>query len=404
MGKSGSGGGSTTQKASPWKAQQPYLKSVMARAKENYYAGQLAPAYYSGQTVAGMDTATSKALALQEQRALAGNAGMRTAQGQLADTMSGKYMNNTPFSTKAANPFANAANPFASTANPFAGTANPFTTSANPFANEANPFAKTDGNPQLDAMVKRAIGQSNAGVNSGFAGAGRYGSGAQAAALNDAAGNISTQMYGQAYDQDMNRALESWNSSQNREMQAWEGNEGREYGAWNENLNRNMESWNANQNRNLAAWEGNEGREYGAWSDNMNRALSAYNTERENQIRGMMFAPQLAAADYQDIASLSEVGTARENYSQDKLNAAMEKYNYNANRPATALQNYANLVQGNYGMSGTSTSTAKQAKSNPLGGTLSGAASGAAIGSMGGPWGTAIGAGVGGIAGLLGGL
>lgn len=349
-GKSGGGSSSTTvQKADPWKAQRPYLKEMFKQSQKLYKSGELAPAYYSGQTVAGMDPATSAALDMQEQRALAGNAGMLSAQAQLSDTMSGKYLNSTPFSADAQNPFADA---------------------ANPFAGADNPFANTSGNPQLEAMVQRAIGQSNAGVNSGFAGTGRYGSGAHAAAMNDAAGNIATRMYGQAYDQDMNR---------------------------------NLEAWNANMNREYGAWDANRGREYGAWDAGQNRALSAWNTERDNQIKGMMFAPQLAQADYQDIASLSEVGTARENYAQELLNADIDKYNYEASRPSTALQNYANLIQGNYGMSGSSTSSGSAGRGNPLGGVVSGGALGAGLGLMSGgtinPW---VSAGVGGLLGLFG--
>ena len=419
-GKGGGGSSTTVQKADPWKGQQPYLTEMFEEAQKLYKNGGLAPGYYPGQTVAGMDSATSNALNLQEQRALAGNAGMNAAQSQLADTMSGTYLNNSPFSADAANPYSGAGNPFSGAANPFAETTNPYTGASNPFAGASNPFAGadnpyayTDGNPQLDNMVQRAIGQAGAGVNSGFAASGRYGSGAHAAAMNDAAGNIATQMYGQAYDQDQNRSLEAWNANMGREYGAWDANAGREYGAWDANAgreygtreaaqNRNLEAWNANAGREYGAWDANKGREYGAWDANQNRALSSWNTERDNQIKGMMFAPQLAAADYQDIASLSEVGTARENYAQEQINADMDRYNYNAGRPASALQNYANLIQGNYGMSGSTTSKGSEGKSNPLGGMISGAASGAAIGSFFPGFGTAIGAGAGGLLGLFG--
>ncbi len=292
-GKSGGGSSTVEQKSDPWEGQQPYLNKLFSEASRLYNSGGLSPDYYSGSTIAGMDPATEKALQLQEQRALAGNTGMNAAQGQLADTMSGKYLEN-------------------------------------------NPFMNSGGNPQLDAMVQRAIGQAGAGVNSGFAGAGRYGSGAHAAAAQDSAGNIATQMYGQAYDADQNRALSAWN------------------------------------------------------------------TERENQMRGMMFAPQLAQADYSDLAALSEVGTARENYDQNKINADVDRYNYGASQPLNALQNYANLIQGNYGMSGSSTSS-NNSRSNPLGGVLSGAAAGGGLATMLGasnPW-IAGAAGLGGLLGLF---
>ena len=109
-----------------------------------------------------------------------------------------------------------------------------------------------------------------------------------------------------------------------------------------------------------------------------------------------------AAADYQDIAALSEVGTARENYAQQQINADVDRYNYDANRDALGLQNYANLIQGNYGMSGSSTSTG-QTRNNPLGGILSGALAGGGMGmnmSQSG-WGGLLGAGLGGLLGFF---
>jgi hypothetical protein len=278
MGGGGSGSSNNTttvyQNADPWSQQQGYLKDIFQQSQNAYNSGQLAPPYYPGNTLAPMSDATSQALALQEQRALNGNAGMTAAQNQLAQTMSGEYLQN-------------------------------------------NPFMNSDGNPQLDSMVQRAIGQTNAGVAGNFAQAGRYGSGAFNAAANDAAGNVATQMYGEAYDNDMNRMLSAWN------------------------------------------------------------------TERDNQIKGMLFAPQLAAADYQDIAALSEVGTARENYQQDQINADMDRYNYEQGRESLALQNYLNLISGNFGSQGSSTTEGgSSANSNPLGGILGGALGGGGLGLM----------------------
>jgi hypothetical protein len=281
-GKGGGGGGGTQtvqQNADPWSGQQPYLNNLFSRAENLYNQGTMAPPYYSGQTVADQDPWTLQALEMQAARAMSGSDAMRSAQDQLAKTMSGYYL---------------------------------------------------DQNPHLDAMVKRATDQSINAINGNFAQAGRYGSGVHAAAAGDQAANIATQMYGQAWDK-----------------------------------------------------------------------------ERENQIKAMMFAPSLASADYQDIAALSEAGIARENHAQELINDAMNKYNYEAGRPLTALQNYGALIQGNYGMSGTSTTSGSLGRSNPLGGAMGGALAGGALGSMFGttqagtalgPWG-AVG---GGLLGLFG--
>jgi hypothetical protein len=271
---SGKGGGSSqtvTQNADPWGPQQQYLKNLFGRAESLYSQGGLAPAYYPGETLAAQDPWTAQALQMQADRALAGSDVTRAAQNQLIQTLDGEV------------------------------------------------------NPYLDDMVQRATGQALSSVNSNFAQAGRYGSGAHEAAAGDTAANIATQMYGQAYDKD-----------------------------------------------------------------------------RQRQIQAMMFAPSLAAADYQDIAALSEAGVGRENYAQDIINAAIDRYNYQAGQPLTALQNYGALVQGNYGMSGTSTQAQKN-KSNPLGGMAGGALTGASIGTTISPgWGTAIGAIGGGLLGLFG--
>jgi hypothetical protein len=128
----------------------------------------------------------------------------------------------------------------------------------------------------------------------------------------------------------------------------------------------------------------------------------AYDQDRDRQVKAMALAPTLAQADYQDIAALSEAGTARENYQQELINAAIDKYNYESGRPLSALQNYGALVQGNYGMSGTSTASQNAGKSNPLGGAVGGAMSGAALGSIFPGIGTAVGAVGGGLLGLLG--
>lgn len=294
MGSGKGGGGTQTvqQNADPWSKQQPYLESLFSRADSLYSQGSMAPAYYPGNTVAGRDPWTNQALEMQAKRAMEGSAAVRAGQDHITKTLSGQYLDNNPFTG--------------------------------------------DSNPYLDAMVQRATGQALNSVNGNFATAGRYGSGVHAAAAGDAAGNIATQMYGEAYDQDRNRALTAWTS------------------------------------------------------------------ERDNQIKAMMAAPTLAQADYLDYAMLAEAGTARENHAQELINAAMDRYNYEAGRPLTALQNYGALVQGNYGMSGNSTTSGSLGRSNPLGGAMGGALGGAALGSIFPGIGNVAGAVGGGLLGLFG--
>jgi hypothetical protein len=112
----------------------------------------------------------------------------------------------------------------------------------------------------------------------------------------------------------------------------------------------------------------------------------AYDSERNRMQQGLLFAPQLAANDYQDLSALSSVGANKDSRSQDVINQNIQKYNYNSNLPFNAITNYKNLVNGNYG-GGSSTQTTPYSSN--------GAATGLGLlGAMGG---------VGGLGSLLGG-
>jgi hypothetical protein len=80
----------------------------------------------------------------------------------------------------------------------------------------------------------------------------------------------------------------------------------------------------------------------GTFLDNIGR-------ERDNQIRSMMFAPQMASLDYQDIGKLAEVGAQKEALDQQKISEDIARFDYNQNSKAVQLAKYMNLVQGNYG-------------------------------------------------------
>lgn len=144
----------------------------------------------------------------------------------------------------------------------------------------------------------------------------------------------------------------------------------------------------------------------GAMANQANEALSnlaaqSYNQERENMIRGMMFAPQLAQQDYFDLAKLAEVGGVREDLAQQAINEAIARHNYAQMEPWQRLGLYNQLVQGNYGGSSTSTQNVTGPRRSVGAGVLGGAAAGAGLGMMfGGPWGL-VGAGLGGLLGAF---
>lgn len=123
----------------------------------------------------------------------------------------------------------------------------------------------------------------------------------------------------------------------------------------------------------------------------------AYEADRGRQMQSMLFAPQLAANDYQDINALLGVGGNVESRAQQLMDS-----------PYNQLSRYAGLVGNGFGSTGSGTSsTSIPMTSNPLAGALGGAMAGGqlgstlgGVGSAFGPWGAAAG----GILGLLGGL
>ncbi|KVU10658.1 hypothetical protein WK62_05180 [Burkholderia ubonensis] len=112
---------------------------------------------------------------------------------------------------------------------------------------------------------------------------------------------------------------------------------------------------------------------------------SNYNTAAQQQLAGSANAPNVVNSINGAATNLYNMGGNQQALSQAQINA-----------PWQLLNNYSNLIQGQYGSSTTAT---QPYYSNQMAGGLGGAMSGATMGSMFGPWGAGIGA-IGG--GLLG--
>jgi len=120
---------------------------------------------------------------------------------------------------------------------------------------------------------------------------------------------------------------------------------------------------------------------YGLTDALATQAYNNYNNERTRQTQGMLFAPSLANQDYTDIGQLADVGAQREGMTQAGINADVAKYNYDANLPNNWLSQFMNLIQGNYGGQGTSTTSTPyftNRAASGLGGAVGGAGLGAA--------------------------
>mgnify|MGYP000477431719 CR=1 FL=1 len=131
-------------------------------------------------------------------------------------------------------------------------------------------------------------------------------------------------------------------------------------------------------------------------------AVGLYEPERNRQMQGMFFAPQLAQQDYIDAQQLGSVGGAYEDLSGRYLQDNINRFEFGRDANQRALNDYSSVINGYAGIGGTTTGTQSQKRGSKLGGALGGAATGASVGSMFGPWGTAVGAGAGGLLGLFG--
>ena len=416
----GSSKNTTNTVAEPWKEQKPYLEDVFRHAQAMYDSGGMNPAYYGGQTVAAQSDYTQKALQMQAQRAMNGSPLIDTASGTvnglLASGMGGNqglaYLN----AYAGSDPLADSAGYAGMLRSARNAMGNPSTAALAEYGQQANPLRGDLGyqrmyenagtalngnagmdalesmssavNPYMDSLYSRAADQALSKINGNFSQAGRYGSGAHEAAAADAAQNLANEMYGHAYDQSLQAAqaqgqlfnqaaaqqLDAYNNASNAWMQAQQNrlNALNQSGAlWNQGLDNQIGAYNAAndaylQNQlNMINAAGNAG-------DMYNSGLGAL-------FGGAAQAQELGNQAYQDAAALSEAGGIKDDYRQMLINAAIDRYNYEANGPLNALSNYMQLINGTYG--GTSTSTGKQGSSGAqtLGNAIGGAT--AAIGA-----------------------
>ncbi len=120
-------------------------------------------------------------------------------------------------------------------------------------------------------------------------------------------------------------------------------------------------------------------------------AYQNYGSERAAMQQAAALGPQLAAADYADIAQLGAAGQLRDQMAQARINDQIARFNFAQQLPYNKLAQYMGLIQGSYG--GTTTTSAPQART----GFFDGALAGAGIGAPFGPWGAGVGAGLGGL-------
>ena len=154
------GGGSKTQTTTsePWAGQQPYLTDLFQRAQEQ---SQVPIQYYQGNQVAPLSPIQQQAMSFaQNRQSIFSNPLWGVTSGLLSDTMSGKYLD-------------------------------------------------PESNPYLKHYVAKAFEQTLPQYDTTATQAGRYGSDAWANMKARAMSDITSEIYGGAYEAERNRQLQA---------------------------------------------------------------------------------------------------------------------------------------------------------------------------------------------------
>ena len=93
---------------------------------------------------------------------------------------------------------------------------------------------------------------------------------------------------------------------------------------------------------------------------------NAYNTAQQRATQAAQQYPSIMGAPLGMAEAVGEVGAARQDMTQQGINRAMMRDQYQKNAPQQALANYMNMIGGNYG--GTSTQTSPVDAMGTLGG------------------------------------
>ena len=83
---------------------------------------------------------------------------------------------------------------------------------------------------------------------------------------------------------------------------------------------------------------------------------NAYNQAQNRAVQSGQMYPSIMSAPLGMAEAVGQVGEARQDMTQQGINRAMMRDQYQKNAPQQALANYMNMIGGNYG--GTTTQTA----------------------------------------------
>jgi len=331
--KGGGGGGqqstNTVQKADPWVGQQPFLKDVFQEAQDRYESGD--PNFFPGSTIAQFN---QNELGYQQNvldQFSSGNfQGMqRGAEGAVNNLFGSNDIFNAtaglaPYgqeSLVAASNFTDSQVGDTTGASPLMQQMLSGSVQDNPFIGQANNAMASDAVSNFQQQVMPALRASQIAYQPGGSSRGDIASGI-------AAGNVGRSITDFANTNRMN----AFNSAQQQQMQAAQLLEGGRGQRANEALQQGTSAFGL----------GLGGQQQ--YANQLNQGLGAYGTVGQNP--------------YDIAGNVNDVGMTQRELGQQNLDEDVNRFQFDQNIQDQKLSNYANLIQGNYG--GTTTTSASR--------------------------------------------
>jgi hypothetical protein len=339
MGKGG-GGTSTTntiQKSDPWGPQQAPLMGLYNDAGNQLNAGNLSPTPYPGTQVAPYGNLTNSALSAAGTYGLGGFPGISAAQSNAGSMAVGNDVWLNPAYSALEGTYNNLNN---NPASPYlnniaqGSTATPGTSYLDNIASgsNTNPYLNQTYNQAANAL-KSQLGGVFEAQGGGVTGSNYGGTTA------DALQNLATNIYGNAYENNQNRALSAAGTLNNNALGA-AGSLGTQY----------------NQGGLVQSMTGND-------------LSSTFSNAESNRLGAISQLPTLASTQMAGIQGALGAGQTQDQYQQNLINAAMNNYYMQGDKTYQDLARYAGLINGNVG-SVTSGSSSSPYYSNPVSNVL----------------------------------
>lgn len=277
----------TTQTAGATPQYAKYFDRSFAEAENQLNAGGINP--YTGPRYAGLNDQQRAALDATLAQGTAGNPLVGAAQNGLMGMASGQNLY---------------ADPAFSGFNFLAGAPGA-TQGAQDMLMATARGDMVGANPYLNAAYNQAAEGVTSGVQSTFARGGRTGSGLATRALGDSLGNLATNLYGGAYQNERANQLQAQQSIGNFAS----GDRGQQ----------------------IQALQG---------------LSNTFGNQQTNQIRAAALSPQFQAAGYTDLQARLGAGGAYQSDQQNQFKSEMDKYYETERRPYDALSAYNGFLSG----------------------------------------------------------